>query len=199
MTDTPTLPPAEALRSLAPDEFEQLLLSVLGPEVNPAIWDTLTEASVIARTKECLTGIIADLNNQFNQAKTDLEIYHDKCHQMPGPEGKKAWFDALRVDNEWRNRTIGFRRLVDRRLSLVKSRAAMTTTTSREQVQHSQFEALEKVARAISAHQDEVLSDVEGADEGLWSVLKTVTVLTSAGAELPLESWLLDLDARRSA
>ena len=192
MTDTRgpgagNTPAATELATMDPEAFGQYVRDHLGPDADPAVWDTLTEPPVIARTKTYLGALHADIQSQVNQANQELEVIRAECLQR-GPEGKQDWFDAKADQAQWRQRTAGFRRLVERRIAFVRSRAAQAprpepsppglTKTARV---HNRA-ALEQLARAVAEHQRRVLSGEgdEGDDETLWACLTTITAMVRA-------------------
>jgi hypothetical protein len=184
---------AVALAALDADAFRDFVGANLGQEVDPAIWDALTDPAVIARTRVALAAINSDVENQLALAGASLD-------EASG-EGKQAYFDAKADQAEWRRRALGMRRLVQRRLILVKSRIPRPTQQpigsgiARRRYQ----EALETLARAVAAHQDKVLSGQGGEDDddALWDHLDRLTVGDSKGGEQSLTEWLAYLDRAR--
>lgn len=62
-------------------------------------------------------------------------------------------------------------------------------------------EALERLARTVTAHRDKILSGDGGEDddETLWGCLDQITAATASGGEMPLGKWLDWLDEVREA
>jgi hypothetical protein len=199
--------PAAALKALDPEDFSSLVLASLGPETDPAVWDALTDPLVITRTKQCLGSIHADLQTQLARANTELDEIRADCLGR-GDTGKQEYFDARAAQSDWRHRTAGFRRLVERRMAFVKSRAASMIVVqpknppgySQRARKHTRA-SLELLARAIAEHQRRVTSGDgdEDDDETLWRTLTEVTAIVASGQEMPLTEWLEYLDDTRES
>lgn len=198
-------PQAVALDQLSQEDFENLVSTSLGREVDPEVWDALTEPLVIHRTKNYLTGLRADVQNQVAAANAQLEEIRAECMSRGG-EGRREFSEAKAAQADWRQRTAHFRRLVERRVAFVKARLAAQNPkgpasapgTGKVARKHNRA-ALETLARAVLAHRDRVLSGEgdEGDDEALWALLTSVTAITGSGEELPLTRWLRYLDDLR--
>lgn len=199
-----TPPAAAALAALDPDAFTTLVHASIGNDADPAVWDALTHPAVIARTKKCLGSLHADLQTQLAMVNAELdEIRGDGLGR--GDEGKREFLEAKADQADWRRRAIGFRRMVERRMALVKSRTptgpaqpvSPSPGFSKTARKHNRA-ALELLARAVAGHQQKVLSGGgdEGDDETLWGCLSSITAITAEG-ELPLTEWLEYLDDAR--
>ena len=147
---------------------------------------------MIARTRQCLGSLHADVQNQIAIANTELDEAADRDEYRRLKAGQA----------DWRRRTIGFRRMIEKRIGLVRSRipapapqspfGAGFTKTARK---HNRA-ALEHLARAVAEHRRRVLSGdgSEDDDETLWQCLTTVTAISRDGEALPLAEWLQYLD-----
>ncbi len=205
MNTIPKPDPAAALAALPSDEFGELIRANLGREADPALWDALTHPSLRSRTKDCLSGIITDLLNQQQIAKAELEETEADCLTR-GPEGRAEYLAAKAGQADWRRRLIGYRRMVEARLSFVKdrtSRAAQPQSPygrglSNAARKHNR-DALEKLARAVAEHRHRVMSGDgdESDDERLWACLEDITAMNRLGDETPLGEWLEHLDDLR--
>lgn len=185
--------PASALAAMDADDFDALIRASIGIRDNPAVWDALTDPAVITRTRTVLAALHTDVQNQLNLANVSLQQAKDDGYAM-GEEGKQSYFAARTEQNEWRRKAIGFRRLVEQRLAFVKSRAVRPEQrpTGSKNVRRHNWEALEKLARAVASHRDKVLSGQGGEDDDdtLWDSLDKITALTQTAGEMPLADWL---------
>lgn len=197
--------PAAALDAMSQEDFEALVSTSLGRDAAPGVWDALTAPLVIHRTKNYLTGLRADVQNQVAAANAQLEEIRADCMKRGG-EGKQEFFGARSAQADWRHRTAHFRRLVERRVAFVKAQLAAQNPkgpasapgTGKVARKHNRA-ALETLARAVLAHRSRVESGDgdEGDDETLWAHLTSVTAITGSGEELPLNRWLGYLDDLR--
>lgn len=206
MTETHKVPPAEALKALDQEDFEALILASMGRDAGgPAVWDALTDPLVIHRTKNFLIALRADVQNQLAAANSEIDEIRADCMER-GEDGKQEFFRAKAQQAEWRQRTAGFKRLVERRVALVKSRLAAQNPPQPRSApgagkparKHNRA-ALEAVARAILEHRLRVISGEGGEDddETLWAHLTSVTAINGLGDELPLTDWLEYLEDQR--
>jgi hypothetical protein len=120
--------------------------------------------------------------------------------QARGEEGRQAYFAAVNEAADWRRRTQGFQRLIQRRLALVKSRMPRgpaqppspygSGLSMRARLHYR--DALAELTRAVAEHQRKVLNGdgTEDDDEVLWRHLSEVTAIDGNGNELPLTEWL---------
>lgn len=193
--------PAAALAAMGQEDFERLVRGSVRGDTDPAIWEALTAPEVILRTKACLSATSSDVQNQIAMSNADLQQKQVEGFRL-GPEGKQAYFEAVGEKAAWRKRALSYRRQVDRRLAFVKSRMPSNKPTgptgSASMRKHNQ-EALEKLARAVAAHRDRVLSGEgsEDDDEKLWGCLEDVTAVSVRGGEMPLGEWVDWLDGIR--
>lgn len=188
-----TAPGATALAALPDDDFNALVRASIGREADSAVWDALTDPTVIARTKVALAALHSDVENQLSLATSHA--------RLAGTAGKQAYFDARGEAAEWRYKALGFRRLVQQRLALVKSRTPRPEQrpAGTGELRRHAVRALESLARAVAAHRDRVLSG-EGSEEDddtLWASLEEITMLSRKG-EQPLTDWLTYLDEARA-
>jgi hypothetical protein len=197
--------PVAALAALPSDEFGELIRSSLGREASAQLWDALTHPSLRVRTKDCLSGILTDLLNQQQIAKAELEEIEADCLAR-GDEGRAEYLAAKADKADWRRRLVGYRRMVEARLSFVKDRTQRPVQTpspygrglSNAARKHNR-DALEKLARAVAEHRHRVMSGDgdESDDERLWACLEDVTAMNRLGDEMPLAEWLEHLDDLR--
>lgn len=189
--------PAAALAALDADDFHAVVLASLGHETDQAVWDTLTDPKVIDRTRIVLAGIHVDVLNQLSVANAGLSQARDTGYAL-GTEGKAAYFAARAEQGEWRRRATSFRRIVEQRVALVKSRTPRPENRPAGSgvARRRYAEALEQLARAVAAHRDKVLSGKGGEndDDDLWDLLDQLTVSDGNGGEQPLAQWLAFLD-----
>lgn len=205
MTGTPG---GAVLAAMNSDDFGALVRDALGPGAPGVLWDALTSPEVINRTRAVLGGLRADVQNQTALANTDLQ--QAKADGLRrGDEGKQDYFDARAEQAEWRKKALGFQRLVEKRLALVKSRTPRPPVPvqghmpygpggTKNARKHNR-QALELLARAVALHRSRVISGDgdEKDDDSLWECLRTVTAVNAGGEELPLEDWLDYLDEVR--
>lgn len=185
-------PPASALAALPDDDFAVLVRASIGREADTAVWDALTDPAVIARTKVALAAIHSDVENQLSLAGATLQA-------VTG--GREAYFGAKAAQAEWRRKALGFRRLVQLRIALVKQRTPRPANQpSGSGIARRRYaEALEKLARAVAAHRDRVLSGdgSEDDDDDLWDFLDEITVPDGKSGEQSVADWLAYLDKIR--
>lgn len=191
---------ASALAAMPPDDFEAVVRASLGKDAERAVWDALTDPTVIARTRDALGGIHADVQNQITLANADVQRAKDEGYAR-GEEGKQAYIAARAAQADWRRKAIYFRRLVEQRLAFVKSRTVRPEPQpfGSHGTRKVNQDALEKLARAVAAHRDKVLSGEGGEDDddALWDCLDTITAASARGGEMPLAKWLDWLDEAR--
>lgn len=197
MTGTPG---ATALAALNADDFSALVRASLGKDASPALWDALTDPLVIARTRDTLGSLHADILSQLTLANEDLEQARAEGHAI-GDSGKERYFAARAGQGDWRRRAIFFRRLVEQRLAFVKARVPrQEQRPAGSRAMRLQYQdALERLARAVAAHRDKVLSGEgdESDDDTLWDFLDSITLVTARAGEMPLAKWLDYLDEVR--
>ena len=185
--------PAAALAALDGDDFDAVVRASLSPKADPAVWDALTDPAVISRTRAALAALNSDAEHQLALANASLDV--------SGGGGRQAYFDAKAERAEWRRKALGFRRLVQRRLTFVNSRIPRPAQQpSGSGVARRRYaEALEALARAVAAHRDRVLSGEGGEDDDdtLWDCLDRITVADGKGGDQPLADWLDFLDEVR--
>jgi hypothetical protein len=189
---------ATALAAMTPDDFTAVVSGAIPRGTPPAVWDALTDPAVIDRTRECLTALRTDVQQQLGVANAQIDEARAEAIAN-GEEGKGALYAEKNAQAEWRRRAKGFMRLVDQRMALVKSRTPRTlhSPPGAKHARSHNSGALEKLARAVALHRDRVLSGEgsEDDDENLWDYLTTVTAI-AGGEELPLEKWLELIDER---
>lgn len=199
-------PGGAALAAMDSDDFEAVVRDMLGPGAPPAAWEALTAPEVINRTRAVLTGLRTDVQNQTALANADLQqVKADGLRR--GEAGKQELFDARAEQAEWRKRALGFQRLVEKRLALVKSRTPHSPQRGNmpfgpggtKPARKHNRQALEDLTRAVALHQGRVISGEGGEDDDdtLWACLRTITAVNAGGEELPLEDWLDYLDEVR--
>jgi hypothetical protein len=187
-------------------DFEAVVRDSLGPGAPAVVWDALTSPEVINRTRAVLAGLRADVQNQTALANADLrQVKADGLRR--GEEGKQELFDARAEQAEWRKRALGFQRLVEKRLALVKSRMPRSPQRGHmpdgpggtKPARKHNRQALEDLARAVALHQGRVISGEGGEDDDdtLWACLRTITAVNAGGEILPLIDWLDYLDEVR--
>jgi hypothetical protein len=194
-----TTPGGAALTVMDHDDFVEVVKDAIPKGTAPAVWDALTDPAVIDRTRECLVAIRVDVQHQLGVARSSAEEARAGAIAA-GEEGREAFYAAKNADAEWRRRAMRFLRLVDQRSALVKSRTPRVfhSPPGAKTARKHNFEALEKLARAVALHRRRVLSGEgsEDDDETLWDCLSTVTAIAK-DEEFPLEKWLEFLDERR--
>jgi hypothetical protein len=186
-----------------PDGFRSLVGDFVGDNADPALWDALTDPSMISRTRRCLGAIHQDLLAQLTLRNADLDEFRAVCFKR-GEEGKRDFFDRKAEEAEWRGRLAGYRRLVERRMAFVNSRidrrpqAPFGPGGTKNARKHNRA-TLETLARAVTEHQRAVAAGdgAEAADEKLWDCLTSVTAIAANGDEVPLTEWLEYLDDLR--
>jgi hypothetical protein len=166
-----TVRPADALAALNADRFAALIRASIGPEAEPGLWEALTEPQVIARTRAVLSALFTDTQNQIASVRVSAEA--GLANPMTGAE-----------QADWRRRVTHFRRLIQRRISYVRERAAQhhaqqvtaSPGTGKKARQHNRA-ALEELARAVLHHREVVSSGTGGPedDEALRGHLTTIT------------------------
>ena len=193
------------LAAMDHDAFNELIRNSIGTKTDPAIWDVLTHRLVIARTKGCLSALHQDVLNQLSTANSELEDMRADCFRR-GDEGKQQFYDAKSAQAEWRQRTAGFRRLLERRMALVRSRSHALAAAKppnppgfAKSARIHNRDALEKLARAVVEHRRAVTSGDgdEGDDETLWDCLTSITAMAGQRGAMPLAEWLEFLDDMR--
>lgn len=194
-----TMQGAAALAAMTPDDFTAVVSGAIPRATPPAVWDALTDPAVIDRTRECLTALRTDVQQQLGVANSEIDQARAEAIAN-GEEGKEALYAEKNAQAEWRRRAKGFMRLVDQRAAFVKSRSPRPVH-SPPGTKHARLhnaDALEKLARAVTRHRNRVLSGEgsEDDDEVLWGCLTTITAI-AANEERPLEKWLEFLDDAR--
>jgi hypothetical protein len=188
------------------DMFNELVTRSLGRDAPEGLWDMLTEAPLLTRTRDCLAALRTDLQTQQAEANAQMEQLRVES-LTGGDEGEQEYLAAKAADAEWRTRLTRYKRLLDRRMALVKSKTPAPvrqerapygpglTITARK---HNR-RALEQLARAVIAHRGAVLGGDgdDGDDDTLWESLDTITAITGDGEERPLTEWLKFIDALR--
>lgn len=197
-----TTPAASALTALDADDFTAIIRANLGSSAPAEVWDALTDPAVIDRTRLTLGALHTEVQNQITLANADLQQLKDEGFAI-GEEGKRAFRAARAAQADWRRKATYFRQLVERRIAFVKAR--VPREAPRPAGSHSarrvNQDALERLARAVAAHRDKVLSG-EGAeedDDALWDCLDNISAATASGGEMTLTEWLDRLDSLREA
>ena len=190
-----------ALAAMSAEAFSRLIQDSAGDHADPALWDALTDPSVITRTRKCLGAINTDLEAQLSLRNADLDEIRAGC-LLRGEEGYRE-FAALQAEQaEWRRRVAGYRRHVQRRIALVNSRTPRPArgAAGMKSARIHNFGALEKLARAVADHERKVTSGDgdESDDEALWDCLASITAI-AANREMPLAEWLEYLEDVREA
>lgn len=185
--------PAAALAALPDDEFHDFVESMIPPQRDESIWETLTDPALIHRTRAVLSGIHRDVEDQLS--------LHNAKALADGVKGTQAFRASLASRAEWRRKAIGFRRLVQQRLAFVKSRIPreVPQAPGAASMKARYANALETLARAVTRHRDAVLgnTDDDATDDELWAALDTITLPAGPYGSQPLTEWLDFLDERR--
>lgn len=101
------------LLAMSSEDFAKLVADSIGPETDARVWDALTHPSVIARTRTCLGSLHADVLSQLALKNANLHAIRAEG-QARGKEGKQDYFAAVDESADWRRRTQGFLRLIQR-------------------------------------------------------------------------------------
>lgn len=116
-----TLPRTPDLFDTMDDEdFRDFVGDHLGPDEPAALWNLLLNPDLFDRTKEALTDIGANLGVQGANRRAEIHTYRLDCLAR-GDEGLEDYAAAKAEYDDWRARSGGYRRLVDRRLRQVRS------------------------------------------------------------------------------
>jgi hypothetical protein len=191
---------------MSPEDFAALIEASLGKDTPPEVWDALTDPAVIPRTRKTLGSLHASVLTQLASRNDQLDEIRAEGFQL-GEEGRQRYFAAQDEQAEWRRRAAHWRRLVETRIALVKSRTprgprqqpAPYGPGSTQAARKHNRAALEQLGRAITEHKRIVTSGDgdESDDDTLWECLETVTVIAATGDEVPLGEWLEHLDDLR--
>lgn len=189
---TPDEQQITALLDLPPADFRSLVAAHLGREESPELWGLLLHPYVVARTHEALTAKYRDVEDQLAERRAGMESFRQDCFAR-GAEGKAEWFTAERDYQEWRRRSLGFRRIVNARLREAKDvlskaqpfnvkGALQNPPNAARKIR--QLETVFALAWAIHEHREQCIAEditPEPHDRELWDVLDSAEVETSYG------------------
>ncbi|TDD37836.1 hypothetical protein E1287_07190 [Actinomadura sp. KC06] len=178
------------LSTLPDDSFRTLIENNLDRDEHPSLWDLLLHPQMVRRTHAALGSAFRDVEDQLAERRADLESFRQECHQA-GPAGKDKWFAAQGEHQEWRRRAIGYRRILQRRLSEAKN--ALNNAAALPSPQPApansarktrQVTTVFRLAWVISQHRDETLRQGIVPDEHdveLWRALDLIELDTTDG------------------
>lgn len=194
MTATDEAMQLQNLLALHDDTFHTLIENSLDRDERPALWDLLLHPQMVHRTHGMLSGAFRDIEDQLAQRRADMDSFRQECFAQ-GQAGKGAWFSAWGEYQEWRQRAIGYRRILQRRLTESKSALRGVTTPPRPRQPQPppaanpgrkirQMQTVFRLAWVISEHRTETLDQGIVPDEHdveLWRALDLIEVDTTDG------------------
>lgn len=195
----------EELLDMPTSEFVAFVRDNVGNEEEEEVWGALLAPQLAQAARDALIVINRDLEAQLGQRKAKLDAFQNECFSRPN--GRGEWFEEQGKYNNWKARTIGFKRIVLRRLEEAKQAAAQA---NREAAPH-RYQAKGQVAQpnvtkirhnirslfdlawAVHQHRQACLQlDIlpEAHDLKLWGMLDTVTAYSAERGAQPLSEWL---------
>lgn len=187
------------LLALSGEDFRTLVRNNLGAE-HPALWPLFAHPDLVRRTYATLTAIYNDVCGQLAERAARMDAFKGECHER-GEEGKRAFYAELRPYNSWRGRTLGYQRMLSRRMSEIKEALPAATpagpamnSTKRVRLMATIFQ----LGWAIHEHREACYdADIvpEEHDTDLWDALSSVEVQTDDGL-ITVADMLADIAAK---
>jgi hypothetical protein len=168
----------DGLAGLPDDQFREIVLAALGRAGGPEVWEALTSPPVAGRTMLVLEAARLDVQGRIRRGCT-------------------AEADGQAPDPDWHRRAKGFLAMLDQREAEVNARLLAATFPPWQPARTAWRDALEALARAVTAHRDRAGSGNGSGDATLWGVLDMLTVPDGRGGTQPLTAWLRWLDGVR--
>lgn len=194
--------------NVAPDDAARPGVEISGRR---ELWKILTEPLIIGRSFQALSSMLRNLDDQLAARKSSLDAFEQQCFAQ-GHEGKQRWFNAKREHEEWRHRTLGYKRIVQRRYEEVKAirqqqlntnpvlrAAARFGTVPNEPKKRNNYDALFRLAYAVAKHRDN--TSEEGLlptphDVELWYAMDRIEVCTSGDKMMTLADWVEEITSK---
>ena len=189
------------LHGMAEKDFGELIGSHLGSE-HAGLWELLLDPSLVERTRNVLSGKYSELVSLMGSRKAELEAYQQKCFKR-GREGRQDYFAARGEYQAWKSRTLGYKRLLEVRMSEAKAAgvAAYKATHGKgEARKQSAVSAVVELGRAIVRHRRasrEADIRPELHDEELWQALERIEFQTASGG-ISVAKLLKDISVRQA-
>ncbi|WP_037688666.1 hypothetical protein, partial [Streptomyces scabiei] len=148
------------------------------PARTPEVWELLTSADNIERSRIILNRVHQRTANSLRRRKEEREAFQQECHAR-GPAGKQEWFETRPEYENWRRRAANFHQTVQAAISeLGKIQRTHNRSMSRDS-RNDARESLRKLAIAVQRHQAlHAKSGTIAAQEDyeLWQLLDRLTV-----------------------
>ena len=174
------------LLELPDDDFRKLIENNIDREDAPGLWELLLHRQALDRTAMFLKAILRDVDTQLSERRAEIDAYHGECWSN-GPEARASFFAARTDYHNWRRRALGFRRILDKRLTEAKYASKAPVQPQEPQVaarRVRQMETVFRLAWVISQHRDQSLKSgivPEEHDAALWRALDLIEVETTDG------------------
>lgn len=170
--------PADVL-ALDDTAFEALIIDQIHPPTRSQhLWDLLLGPQLLPRTHETLDVLKMRTERVLDNKSAELDVFRAQCDRM-GPSGARVWQDGRPERMASFQKSRQFLALVDIALVHVDHRERQTGTTRQAESGRilRTLPALRQLTTQILAHQDEMKDDPSQADEELWELLDTITVV----------------------
>lgn len=159
--------------------FEALIITQIhSPSRDLDLWNLMLGPELLPRTHETLDILKARNQRVLDNKSAELETFRAQCDRM-GPSGVRVWKDGRPERMASFEKSRQFLGLVETALVQVVHRerqAGINQQTEAGRILRT-LPALRQLTAQILAHQDEMKDDPSAADEELWELLDTVTVV----------------------
>lgn len=165
--------------ALTDDQYSDILTGQVHPKFrDPAVWEAITSAENIERTRAVLVNIHQRTATVLGRKKAERDAFEQECRAR-GAAGKTAWFESRPAYEDSRRKTAAFHQKVQQAISDVGKIQRTHNRAGSYQASNAARETLRQLSIAVQRHQAQHAksgSIAEQQDYELWQLLDRLTV-----------------------
>ncbi|MFF7190528.1 hypothetical protein ACFZAR_36155 [Streptomyces sp. NPDC008222] len=186
---------APDLTILDDEHYERLVLdNLFPPRRDTEVWELLTNADNIERTRALLSSIHQRTAATLRRRKAEREEFQQECWTR-GADGKKAWFESRPEYESWRKRAANFHQRAQAGISELTKISRDRNRANNQQNRDSSRDTLRLLAIAVQRHQavHAKAGSIAGQEDyELWQLLDRLTVPCGPNQEQTTLRTMLD-------
>lgn len=175
----------QELADLDDEQFAEVVrLCIHVKTADPQVWEALTSAEMVERTRLTLATVFQRVSGQIRHRKAKREEFRQECFRK-GPEGKTEWFATMPEFDDWRNRAGNFCAAVQARIAEAnRIQKKINRSNNHLNMDHTR-NVLRLLAVAVQKHQAahaRAGGIAEQCDYELWKTLEALSIPVRGGS-----------------